>query len=83
MSSSDTSTRFAASPSGNEGVPRRDPRDRTAEATFDECRHDTFANAALVTSLVDHDHPADVRGVGEEVRNRQGDEPAQVEHPTR
>ena len=80
ISSSDTSTRLAASPRGmNESTPGNTP-DRAGDPVLDERGDDRLAGAAGASGLVDDHHPADGTGVGDDLVDRQRDEPADVEH---
>ena len=65
---------------GNERVASGDTPDRATEAPFDKGGDDALAHPALVAGLVDDHDAADVGGVGQEIVDGQGHEPAQVEH---
>ena len=80
MSSSETSTRRAASPSGMNESAAATRRIGAVNALGDEAGDDGLADAARPPGLVDDDDPADGAGVAGDLLDRQRRQPAQVEH---
>ena len=81
MSSSPSSTCWAAVPNGTKEFRLDDPTDRPGEAVLDQPGDDALADPAIMPGLVDHQHPAGRCGLDQHVLDRQRREPAQVADP--